>query len=448
MRAAYTFLNLILLAGYALTLQRIIRHSRGLNALLGWWVGLGFFVVAPLSLMVFCGGYELPEYIHMDIYWHEISFKNGNFLLPYLVVWLTLMSCCLAIYFFPQTKAGAKLNKGSPVQSRVEKVLLLSIGITIVDWVITIKLVGGFEAFLISHWYERGDDLVSQLGDSFVLLSHISMANQALFTAALSVYTWMALQGQRIRWSIFSFGLLAALAEVVMTGNRIYLATFLLAFFTSCVLCSRKKIIVGLLITSPLLAIVFSAWAAVRHDLTDIPGSAAAYMDDGLANHTVSSAFDVTEGMDILLAMHMIRDFGSKYDYLYGSSYSRSILSFVPRSIFPGKPETFTGFLAGIYVPNVLTSLNATAIGEMYANFGPATLLIFPLFTFGIVLLSRWENAHWHENGLLSALLFVLMIWTARVTVEDSFVLLLLALCIMRLFRMEKGLYRPELAIA
>jgi len=396
--------------------------------------------------MVFCGGYELPEYIHMDIYWREISFTNGNFLLPYLVVWFTLMSSCLAIYLFFDPQAGVKINRGSLVQSGVEKILLLTIGITILDWLITIKLVGGFESFLISHWYERGDDLVTQLGDSFVLLSHISMANQAVFTAALSLYAWMALQRYRIRWSMFSFGFLAALMEVVMTGNRIYLATFLLAFLTSCVLCSRRKIIAGLLIASPLLAIVFSAWAAVRHDLTDIPSSATAYLDDGVANHTVSSAFDVTEGMDILLAMHMIRDFGSKYDYLYGSSYSRSILSFVPRRIFPGKPETFTGFLAGIYVPNVLTSLNATAIGEMYANFGPATLLMFPLFTFGIALWTRWENAHWHENGLLSPLLFVLMIWTARVTVEDSFVLLLLALCIMRLFRMEKGLYRLELA--
>jgi len=84
--------------------------------------------------------------------------------------------------------------------------------------------------------------------------------------------------------------------------------------------------------------------------------------------------------------------------------------------------------------------LNVTEMGEMYANFGPFTILLFPLFTIGVIGLSHWTASLQTLHGLVPSVLFTLMAWTARVTLADSFLVFVLAFLLMSLFQMERGL--------
>jgi oligosaccharide repeat unit polymerase len=438
MRLVYLVLLVTLLITYGSALWRILKYSSGLSPLLGWWVGLGYFLICPLTMITIAGGFEMPGAYEVGSSWKAVELRSGSFFLPYFLIWLCFQAACLVIYLFGPSRSS---NRHSPPVfsiANLERAILTTMGLTVLDWLIMIKLLGGLDAFIVSHWYERGEDLVSRLGDSFVLLEHLSMANQVVFTSAAALYMWLGLSKRPVKKKILAVTLLFLVLEMVMTGNRIYLATYLMAFLVSCFIWRRKRLLVALLVASPVLVLVFSVWAAIRHDLTQIPDSLNNYVEADFGNRTSSALFDITEGMDLLLLMHVIRDFGSKYDYLYGASYSRSVLSFIPRSIYPEKPETFTGSLAELYLPNILTSLNATAIGEMYANFGAATLFLFPFSTFCVIWISNWANGRDGIHFLGSPILFSLMVWTARSTFEDSFVLFLLALCLIYIFRLER----------
>jgi oligosaccharide repeat unit polymerase len=437
MRFVYLVLLVTLLLTYGSALWRILKYSSGLSPLLGWWAGLGYFLVCPLTLITIAGGFEMPGAYDVGSSWRAVELRSGSFFLPYFLIWLCFQAACLVIYLFGPSKPSDRHS--APVFSiaNLERAILTTMGLTVLDWLIMIKLLGGLDAFIVSHWYERGEDLVSRLGDSFVLLEHVSMANQVIFTSAAALYTWLGLSKRPIKKKILVVILLFLVIEMVMTGNRIYLATYLMAFLVSCVICRRNRLLAAVFAASPVVVLVFSAWAAIRHDLTQIPDSVNNYVEADFGNRTSSALFDITEGMDLLLLMHVIRDFGPKYDYLHGASYSRSVLSFIPRSIYPEKPETFTGALAELYLPNVLTSLNATAIGEMYANFGAATLLLFPFFTWWVIWISNWAVSRDGIHFLGSPILFSLMVWTARSTFEDSFVIFLLVLCLIYIFRLE-----------
>jgi hypothetical protein len=444
MRVLYLVLQIVMVTAYAVVLAKVLRASRGLNPLLGWMAGLGFFLLAPLTIMVLNGGFTLPPEFDVGQAWGSIDLTTTVFFLPYLVVWASLMGSCLIVYFFSPSPVQAEREECLFSRSVLERAIWIAIAISIVDWTFMIHLVGGFDTFLVSHWYNRNEDLVSQYGDSFVLLEHLSLANQIVFTSVAALYTSLGLKHRDTKWTFTSLILFFLLLEVVLSGNRIFVACYLLGVFVSSLIYGRRRILLVMLAVSPILILIFSVWASVRHDLTTIPDSVGSALEDDSDNRAtrsiVNTAMDATEGMDAVLLLHIPNDFGYRIPYLYGISYSRSMTSLIPRFIYPHKPPNFTSFLAGVYLPGLETSLNATAVGEMYANFGPLTIFLFPLLSLTMVLLTEWGTKKEGKHGLLLPLLFVLAIWAARSTLEDTVVILLLAYSIVFVFRLEKGL--------
>ena len=446
MRFVYLFLLGILLISYGCTFRRVIRSSEGLTPLLGWLAGLGYFLLSPLALITVLGGYALPPAYDVGQDWHAVTLTNARFLVPFLVVWLCLMGACLAVQLFHV--GGRQEARDTPAavsRQGLERAILITMGLTVVNWTLLVWLVGGIEEFLISHWQQRGEDLVARLGDSYVLADHLFRANQVVFTAAAALYTGLGLKNRDTNWKFTSLIILFFLLEVVLTGNRIYFAIYLIAFFILCLQLRRKKTIIVMLAASPVLILVFSAWSSVRHNLTEIPDSVADYNEADFGNRTTEALINVTEGINSLLMLHIINDFGNRQDYLYGLTYSRAATSLIPRRFYPQKPENFTLMMANLYLPGEQTSLNATAVGEMYANFGPFSLLLFPLLTAGIALLTQRIARAGQNHAILPVLLFATLVWAARSTVEDNFVCFLLAMFLIFVLRLDKGLRRaPE----
>src|SRR5882762_3307481 len=60
MRVIYLFLVAILLLLFWKVIAELRRRDKVLTPILGWIIGLGFFMLAPLTLMVLNGGYEFP----------------------------------------------------------------------------------------------------------------------------------------------------------------------------------------------------------------------------------------------------------------------------------------------------------------------------------------------------------------------------------------------------
>jgi oligosaccharide repeat unit polymerase len=442
MRFFYTFLLFILLVIYGKVLIKVLKHSAGLTPLLGWMIGLAYFLLGPLVVLTLNGGFQLPAVYQVTNSWGRVDLTNTVFLLPYLLIWSSVVASCLTVDIFATSlRQGSDWIYSLP-RRRLERVLLICMAIAVVVWALQVWLVGGIAQFLISHWYQRGEELFSQYGESYVLVAHLSLANQILFTGTAALYTGCGLKNRDTKWRFTALVIFFFLCGVVMTGNRIFLATYLLACLTTFWLLGRRKLIVMLLVISPVLVLVFSAWSSVRHNLSEIPDSVSTYADSDYGNRTVTSLVNVSEGTGVMLLLHVINDFGGRYDFLYGLTYSRTLTSLIPRRFYPHKPENFTLFLAKTYSPNVTTSYAATAIGEMYVNFGPLTLVLFPLFTLGIVRLSQWVVKREQSHPLLPSILFVLLVWVARGTLADNFVQFLLTLGLIVVFRLQKGLVR------
>lgn len=444
MKTVYCLLLLGLLLAYIRTVLAVGKKYGAVCPLVGWLLGLGYFILAPLSLITIHGGYELPDIYEVGNAWGAVDLSTTRFLVPYLVVWLSMMGSLFVVYIFMSPSRSNTWWKQVDIR-RVERAIATTIVIAVVLWANLIWLVGGVEEFLVSHWQVRNDELVARHGDVFVLLSHLDTANQVVFTGAAILHTSMGICRRKMRWGFTFLLWVFFLLEVAMSGNRIFLATYLLSLFACLCFEKRWKVFALVLAGAPVLVFVFAMWSSVRHNLSTLGTSVGDYVERDDRSDVTSSLINVTEGMDFLLLMHVVDDYGGRFDYLHGITYSRAVISFVPRRLFPQKPQNFTALLAEQYLPNVETSLNATAIGEMYANFGPLTLFFFPALTGAIVVLNQWSSGTVSHHPLLHAILFVLLVWVARSTFEDNFVLFLLCVALIRLFRIECGL--PKTAI-
>lgn len=153
---------------------------------------------------------------------------------------------------------------------------------------------------------------------------------------------------------------------------------------------------------------------------------------------------DAFDGTGTMLLFHIINDFGDKYEYMYGASYARALYFLVPRRFYPEKSASFEERLAAIYEPGEITSLDATELGELYANFGVLSVLLLPFITFWILLFSEKFTQEIEKHVLFSGLLFLLSIWFARTTFSDNVHTLLFSVLLVWGLRLERGLCFPS----
>jgi oligosaccharide repeat unit polymerase len=437
MRILYTILVLVLVTAYVFVVIKVKKNSLGLTPILGWLVGLAFFLVIPLTVITLNNGYAPPKSYEMNN-WGDISLANPNYFRPYILVWLSVMLTCAVAYFFCPTRVPDPISDRDATVKRLKHAIVVTMVVSVIAWGAMIQLVGGIEAFLLSHWYARVDDLVQRFGTLFILFDHLNEANQIAFTAAAAVYTSINLRDRKTNKGFTSLILLFVLIEIVMSGNRIFFALYLLAFLVSCWVFNRKTIIIGLLLASPLLAVVFSTWAAVRHDLTNIAESTTTYVNDDAGNRVVTGIIGATEGTDVVLLIHMIKDFGGRFDYLYGKTYGRLLTFFLPKSIYPHRPPDFTTLSANLYESGETTSLASTALGEAYANFGIFGIFLLPGVTWFACRYTDRLSRSGRTFSVASGAAFIMLIWFARGTFAESTVLFLGALLLAWVLRLER----------
>lgn len=442
MKLLYLFLLAVLILSYTAALMRVKRNSEGLNALLGWLMGLGFFLLGPLVVLTLHGGYEMPASEGVSEAWTRVNLANPIFFRPYLVIWLAMMLTCLSV-FLADVSPSAPGAHPAPSRRKLERVILITMAISLVDWTLLIWMVGGLAEFLVSHWYLREEVLAEQLGGAFTLFRRISLANQLLFTGAAALHLAAGLRNRDVRAGFTALIALFLLLGMAMTGNRIFVAFYLLALVASGWLYGRKKVIATLLICSPLLILTFSAWGAVRHDLSTISDSVSTdVMESDEGNRALSSLMHATEGGAVMLLLHVVNDFGGKFDYLYGSTYGRVLTFWLPRSLYPSRPLDFTNQAAIYYLPGEVTSLCCTAVGEAYANFGLGSLLVMPVFTWMVAKYSNFLDRS--GRPLMSAVSFVVLIWFARCTFAENVINLMEVALMIWILRLESGLCTPS----
>jgi oligosaccharide repeat unit polymerase len=441
MKILYVFLLIVLVGTFGLVLNTVSKAFHVLNPILGWMVGLAYFVLAPLTVLTLNGGFKFPDSYGLVGNWWDIDLSRLRYLGPYLVIWLSLMLTCAVGYFLCPSSAHKQDRDRILSCRRLERIILITMALSVLDWIATIWLLGGVPEFLVSHWYTRAQPLIERFGSVFILYMRLSLANQILFTSAAALYTSQGLKHRNTRWGFTSRILLFLVLGVAMNGNRVFFALYLLAFLSSCWLYERKKIIVTLLAASPLIVLLFSVWAWVRQDVSKIPDSVERLVIDAdMGNRAVTSLMDVTEGAAVMLVMNIVNDYGNNYEYLYGSTYSRLFTFFQPRILHPERTPDFQTITAARYEPGETTTLGSTALGEAYANFGFWGIFVLPLFTGLALRYSEWLTAACERHTLLSAVSFVMFVWYARATFAENSISLIGVAILIRVLKLEKGL--------
>jgi oligosaccharide repeat unit polymerase len=326
------------------------------------------------------------------------------------------------------------------LRRRLERAILITMAVAAADWLTMIWLQGGVSQFLLSNWYTRNGDLADRLGGIVTVYTRLSLTNQMIFTGAAVLYSSLGLKERSTPWRFTSLILLFFVIEIVMSGNRIFFALYLLGFLTSCWLYRRKRILAVLLVASPLLVLTFSLWAAIRSNLLKVADSGGAEMlEVDVGNQTVTHLMGVTEGSGVMMLMHMINDFGTKFDYLYGGTYARLFTFALPASLYPNRPPDFTTLAAQLYEPGGETSLGSTAMGEAYANFGAAGIFVMPLLTWFAVSCGERIARAGGAQELISAVSFVMFIAFVRFPFAENALTWIAALLVIWALRLEKG---------
>jgi oligosaccharide repeat unit polymerase len=444
MRVIYITLLVVLLWSYwrALRCARDVRTP--FTPIMGWLVGLGYFGLAPLTILIVHDGYQIPDFYQANARYASVDLSDVRYVIPMLVVWLSLLLTFEAVVLLrPQQKKPGKARFLPLDDHQLKRTILVTLALSILDCAFTIWHAGGLESFLISHWYLREEQAVASLGDLFVLYTHFSLANQIVFTAAASLLTARQLHLRRIEWRFLSLVGLGLMLQMVVSGNRIFIALYGLSFLTACWLYQRRKVLVTLLILSPAVLLLFSAWAYFRGNLSAIPEDVGTYAKADLGNRVMTTLMDTTEGTNVMQLLHMVNDFGNKFDFFYGSTYLKAVTFIVPRRFYPNKPDNFPVQIARLYEPGEVTSLGTTQLGELYANFGMVAMLLLPLLTGLILLLSSRLLRRVEREVLLLAVLFLLCIWLARTSFEDNFITFLFAMLLIKGLRLQRRLCLP-----
>src|ERR1700689_527600 len=149
----YLFLLAILLATYWLVLSWAKQHSDGLTPLLGWLMGLGFFMIAPLTILTLNGGFKQPAVYDVNGSWDEVNLASWIFFRPYLIIWLALMLACLVALLPGSNRLAEGAKTHVVVRHRLERAILITMALAAADWAAMIWLQGGILRFLASHWY-------------------------------------------------------------------------------------------------------------------------------------------------------------------------------------------------------------------------------------------------------------------------------------------------------
>lgn len=441
MRILYLFMMASLFGAWWAAMRRVRQNFRGLTPILGWLVGLAFFLLCPILVMVLYNGHELPAYYGYNGAWSAVDFSKVAFVGPMLVVWTALLLSFVTVYVLLPEGSGAKGDGDFDFDlPRLQRVLLISMVLALMQWGVSIWAQGGLMQFLLSHWYTRGEEMAERYGHGYALWLQLTLANQIIFTSASALYVSQQVRQRRYRRHFLSLVLVFFLIEMFMEGNRIFIAVFLLSVVASSWLFERKKIIVIFVLAAPILAFAFTAWASLRSGLTTLDENFSKYLVADIGDRTATVLMEAFDGTGSMLLLHVIDDFGQKYPYLYGASYSRAVTSVVPRSVYPERPESFSVVLAQTYEPGEDTSLSATALGEMYANFGLLSVLLLPVCTAAVVSVSNRLTASREKHVLLSSVAFVLMIWNARIALADTFITFVLCALLIWILRWESGL--------
>lgn len=229
------------------------------------------------------------------------------------------------------------------------------------------------------HWYRSREEAVERLGSIAVLSSYavtggrlivVAMFIRGLLQSGLKLFP---LVGIAI-WIVF---------DMFVTGNRIGALLVMVGMLGYLIERRRFRILMIGVLTVPFIGLAFASFAFFRPYLQN-GGSISEIVSLGLNNLENSSEVGAIIALGAVESVNLNTLFGvynavEDGQFTLGSSYLRSFVFLIPRSVWPEKPQTITQ-VAGDAFADGSTSLGVLFIGEALYSFGYGGPFVAPFF--------------------------------------------------------------------
>ena len=408
--------------------------------ILSWFIGFFYFLYIPFTLIVFAGGYDIPEFHQVKGTWGNLDVSTEESMIAAVVIVFMLLSLLFTAHFFspkqfrPQHFHDYKLN-----YKQLFKVYRRVLVAVLAVWSLKIYLSGGVVAYFLEHWYYRHED---NSGVFWLILDRLFDAVYIVFCAVTAIIFADAVKQKHYRLWLLASAVFMLLMGVLVSGNRIHLVLvglYVLPF----ILIYNRKLVTPIIIAMPVLIIMGSYWANIR-SYTDRLKGIEIYTDRIISGEVdfMTPVVEIFEGVNILVLFEIVKKAGSEFNLVLGETYLKSITWIIPRSMWPEKPLNAPQAVAALIEPGERGwSVNFTQFGEAFFNFGMVALAVIPIMTIVIVVSSNYLEKRFDRMPLKAVSACLLIFWMSRSVISDNLILLLFTCLIIWGFRLDKNLY-------
>ncbi len=382
--------------------------KKGFTFKLGLSFAVLYFIFIPVWILILTGKVDL---VKIDFGWTSLTdvYLNKDIKASLLLI-VYLFALIIYLYFFNFYKSTEDSSK-----KEYKPNLKLYFIIYIVSFLIILIGSGLLEG---GNWYSSRHSFLIKYGIFAVLTSFMMNSAKILIIASL-VYLWT---NDKLKFRSFIFYILAfTVFDMIFTGNRIYIFS---TFAIIGLLLFKKypqRVLIGLPILVPVLFYVGYFAAIFRH----IRGP---LFKEGIPTFTVfkntleraihldppnltTFFLNISESVNF----NVIYNIFNRYDeYLYGATYFKPFVYFIPRSVWAEKPESITKIAANYFGSS---SLVTTVIGEMHMNFAYWGILLLPFVLFFIeYFFSKFKM----NSPIFNYILFIMGILILRMPFSDD----------------------------
>ena len=410
-----------------------LRKLAYVNALWGLFFGTIYFIVSPLLILLGTGGDFTISGV--EGIWQTVDLHKTSLAQSYIYVILLLIllfSTIILVSFFPlQSRFPKQLNRVIRGDIAVKKLWSLIIA-SVIIWVYKIYTSGGLLAYLFKTFATRDSAISESSRSLYLLINNLDMVLQIFILALILLIVATRIS---LKKSLIFFYLFAGFYEILymmLSGNRIFIVVLAIGILVVFILKRKYRMLLVMGILLPSFVILLNNWIYVRADFSKIIniGNYSEYADK---HEFIAKILNIFEGANMLLLLHVVKDYGDTFPFLNGASYIKII---TPRFVQVRRIPTISVVLAKQYEPDVENlSLNSTFLGELHTNIGFYSIIFIPLF----VLILRFASiASLHP--LIHNLLFVIVFFSVRTTLSYVVILLILSLILIKFSRLKKGL--------
>lgn len=252
------------------------------------------------------------------------------------------------------------------------------------------------------NWYDDREQFLVKQGSKAVITVYL------LNSAKILIITLLLIKAEKNRKKKYLlYAILFSALDMFLSGNRIY-------FFVTLVIAGlyyfRQKPIktsIILPLVTPLIVYIGYFGSIFRHIRGPLFEQGLPTKELFIKSFERAIKLDPFEWQSFFLNIsesvnvNVIFDILNRYDtILYGSTYIKTFIFYIPRSIWHSKPETITKIAADFFGGS---SLVTTIIGEMQMNFGS----IAPVFLFTALILTEFFMKTISKNYLQNQNIFL-----------------------------------------